>query len=973
MKIKVLLLLIIVGFLSVSCAGLRKKDRSEYDMMDNLTSRFNIIHHAKEIISKAEQENRQSYKINYYDLLPIYIEPDEASTARHTSLMDSVLGKAKRVINEKEKSRFTDDAYFLMAQANYLKGNYHQAAAFFAYVANTYPEAKKQRQLAWLGQIRSLMQLGAFAETSPVWDSVFTYLDDHKRTRSQAYAARADHYLKLGDEREALSYLAQALKLRGDREQKLRWHFLMGQLLERQGEGAEAAKHYRKVARSNVSYEMAFQAALNRTFLLSTEGQDGNVMKIRALKRMLRDDKNKSFRDQIHYFIAETYVQQGELDEAIAHYNHSLREPTGNRHQAAMSFLSLADLYLDQSEYEKARNYYDSTATVLPMDFKDAAKVRRKILNMGRLITNKQVVARQDSLQFLADLDPQSREVAINEIIQRQYAQALEERDMAERQAALLASAASGRQSAGQQQLFSPFDEALQMTSSSAYTDNRFYFNNSDAVGMGMAAFRRRWGNRPQQDNWRWNDSQQIQQSSTITGEPGSGNQAGISPLDNALTAIESTGTENMTAMTGSQNDLLGDSTAFAEWIKQDLYINIPLDQESLIASREMIKSALAQNGEIYRFNLMDYQASIHSYQSLLERFPQDELAASWHFNLYQLHQAGGQREALVYRDKILGTYPQSIYSKIILDPNYLQELAADKQRANELYERLYAQYVNEGFQEIIRSVGEPAENAQLAYLRTLAIGRTTSVEHFERSLQQIVSQFPDDSLVTPLVLQHLDFIKQHPKEFEGREYAIVGREGESNRFLDEPGMTQWPQLVIKGNQQPRARAPIIGAASQSGISTNRLTTVTDRSPITTTQLDGQTAIKADNQENPFRDVSLLPDSATYFFVIHVMHPSVNLAPSRFGIGQFNRSRYPEASISHQLNRVNEESQLLYMGPFSTFQGAKIYEARFLPLIGEIMKIPAEAYHTFIVTESIFGTLSDFGKIDDYYQFYIAQ
>jgi len=486
---------------------------------------------------------------------------------------------------------------------------------------------------------------------------------------------------------------------------------------------------------------------------------------------------------------------------------------------------------------------------------------------------------------------------------------------------------------------------------------------------MGMAAFRRRWGNRPEQDNWRWNDSQQIQQA-TVTGESGSGNLLGSPPVDKPLTAADSTVAENGATMTGWESDLLGDSTAFAEWIKQDLYTHIPEDQESLNAYREMIKSALAQNGEIYRFNLMDYPAGINSYQSLLERFPQDDQAASWYFNLYQLHQAGGQREAMVYRDKILGTYPQSIYSKIILDPNYLQEMEADKQRANELYERLYAQYVNGGFQEIIRMVGETAENAQLAYLKALAIGRTSPVEHFERSLQQIVSRFPDDSLVTPLVLQHLAFIAQNPTKFEGREYAIVGREGVSNKFLDEPGLTQWPQLVIKGSQQTRTQAPITGAASQSGISTNR---VTDENPITTTQLDGNNTSLAGTQENPFRDISLLPDSATYFFVVHVMHPTVNLAPSRFGIGQFNRSRYPEASISHQLKRVNDESQLLYMGPFSTFQEAKIYEARFLPLIGEMMRIPAEVYHTFIVTESIFGTLSDFGKIDDYYHFYIAQ
>lgn len=966
MRIKILYFLFIAGILLASCAGLRKKDRPEYDMMDNLTSRFNIIHHAKEIIAQAENQNQQSFKINYYDLLPVFIEPDEASTHRHTTLMDSVLGKTKRVIDEKAKSRFTDDAYYLMGRANYLKGNYHQAAAFFAYVANAYPEAKNQRQLAWIGQIRSLMQLGSYAETSPVWDSVFTYLDDHKSTRAQVYAARAHYYLKLGEEREALSYLAQALKLRSDREQKLRWHFLMGQLLERQGEPALAARHYQKVARSNASYEMAFQAALNRTFLLAADGQGGNDARIRALRRMLRDDKNKDFKDQIHYFIAETYVQQGEWDQATAHYNHALREPTGNRHQATMTYLRLADLYLEQSEFEKARNYYDSTAAILPMDYKDAARVRRKILNMDKLITNKQVVARQDSLQVLARLDPYSREAAIDSIIIRQYRQVVATKEAADRQAALLANMA-GRSLTAQTQFISPFDEGLEMPSASAYTDNRFYFNNPDAVGMGMASFRRRWGNRPQQDKWRWSESPANLISSAAAGMQSSGD-----PTDSIPRANQQNAAVNADKPVGHAV-LLQDSSLFAEWIRVDLLNAIPADEESLQASRSMIRSALAQNGEIYRFSLMDYPASIQTYHDLLERFPNDGQAASWYFNLYQLHQAGNLAQANVYRDKILGIYPQSIYSKIILDPGYLQEMAAEKQRSNELYEGHYARYVNEEFREIIRQVGESAENAQLAYLRALAIGRTSSVPDFERSLKQIAGQFPDDSLVTPLVLQHLDYMGRHPSEFDGREIALLGRSGEENPFLDEPGLMRWPQLVMQNNQQARTPVILTGSATPSGVSTPRLPGAEDKAVPAATQLGGNTGFQAEIRENAYRGPNLLPDSATYFFVIHVTHPTVNLAPSRFGIGQFNRTRYPDAAISHQLKRVNEESQLIYMGAFSTLQEAKIYEARFLPLIGEMMKIPAEVYHTFIVTESVFGTLSDFGKIDDYYQFYISQ
>lgn len=966
MRITVLWFLVIAGILAASCAGLRKKDRPEYDMMDNLTSRFNIIYHGKEIIAEAEKENLQAYKLNYYDLLPVFIEPDEASVSRHSSLMDSVQGKAKRVIDEKAKSRFTDDAYFLMAQANYLKGNYHQAAAFFAYVANIYPEAKKQRQMAWIGQIRSLMQLGAFAETAPVWDSVFTYLDDHKRTRAQVYATRANFYLKQGNEREAISYLAQALKLRGDRMQKLRWHFLIGQLLERQGENAEAARHYQKVARSNASYEMAFQAALNRTFLITAAGVGEKENKVKALNRMLRDDKNKDFKDQIHYYIAETYAQAGDPEGAIEHYNLALRQPTGNRHQATMTYLSLADLYMDQSEFEKARNYYDSTATVLPMDFMDAAGVRRKIMQMDRLITNKQVVARQDSLQTLATLDPAQREAAIDQIIEKQYGQLIAERAAAEQEAESLSSKA-GRRSQTQPSYLSPFDQAQELPSSSAYTDNRFYFNNPDAVGMGISAFRRRWGNRPEQDNWRWSESPQ---------QLGTQPNAGTGEVSEILPDDPTTGhtPEIATTPLSWQEDLLKDSTAFAEWVRQDLLAHIPTDGEALQASQTLIQSALAQNGEIYRFNLRDYPASVQTYESLIARFPQDEQTASWYFNLYQLHQAAGQQAALIYRDRILSNYPQSIYSKIILDPEYLQKLAEEKQRANELYERLYAHYVKEEFQEIIRAVNQTADNAQLAYLRALAIGRTADVSAFQGALQQLAEQFPADSLITPLVRQHLVFMEQHPAEFEGREIALSGRAAGANRFLDEPGLTPWPQLVMSNQQRPRTTVMLTGTSSQTTLSGSKLPGVnSDIAAITSTPLGGNRTVQMREEQNTFRDTGLLPDSATYFFVIHVMHPTANLAPSRFGIGQFNRGRYPDAAISHQLKQVNNESQLVFIGPFYTFQETKIYEARFLPLIGEIMKIPADVYQTFIVTESVFGTLSDFGKIDDYYQFYISQ
>src|SRR5690606_28645649 len=120
--------------LLASCVGLKKKDRPRYDLMDNLTSRFNIIHHGWVMIADAETQNRTAHKENYRELLPVFIEPTEVSGSTHTQLMDSVIGKARRVINEKSKGKYVNEAWLLMGQANYLKGNYYNAAEYFDYL-----------------------------------------------------------------------------------------------------------------------------------------------------------------------------------------------------------------------------------------------------------------------------------------------------------------------------------------------------------------------------------------------------------------------------------------------------------------------------------------------------------------------------------------------------------------------------------------------------------------------------------------------------------------------------------------------------------------------------------------------------------------------------------------------------------------------------------------------------------------------
>jgi hypothetical protein len=113
-----------------------------------------------------------------------------------------------------------------------------------------------------------------------------------------------------------------------------------------------------------------------------------------------------------------------------------------------------------------------------------------------------------------------------------------------------------------------------------------------------------------------------------------------------------------------------------------------------------------------------------------------------------------------------------------------------------------------------------------------------------------------------------------------------------------------------------------------------------------------------------------LPDTADYYFVVNVMGPKVTLSSSRFGIGQFNRSNYKKNVIKHQLKEVRNENQLILVGQFSSKASAKEYESNILPTMGNIMKVPAEKYNTFVITREGLEMLINVTMINKYLQFY---
>lgn len=933
---------LLMCYVMAGCAATKEKENEvEYDMMENLTARFNIVYHGRKIISDVTRQNFEAHQDNYQQLLPVLIEPTESTASQNTQLMDSVIGKARDIINRKTKSKYINEAYLLTGQANHLKGNYYNAVEFFTYVANTFADMPEYRQAALVWKARSQMQLGNLTDAGLVLDTVFASLESEKKSVGLAFATQAEYYLLMHDEVSAITMLEQAIEHTAHRPTKLRWHFLLGQLLQQHNRAEEAYGHYSKVVRSNAPYEMSFHAGLNRVFLVTAEQASGQ-QRVKLLRRMLRDDKNKEFKDQIYFQIAEILYTDGHLPEALANYELALRQESTNRYQTTLTYLELADHYFGAADYPTAKLYYDSVGMVLPVDFPNAGEVQRKIANLDGLIAQLQVVAHQDSLQYFAGLSDVQRQLELDSFIARRWA-----RYQADKSGTF-------EQKSGRSARLSPFDDMMAATPT--YTDNRFYFNNPDAMGMGQAEFRRRWGNRQLADNWRFSDM------------AGSGTAATVA-RGNAET-VDSP----------PKNTVEVDSAAWATKLRQDFLDELPDTEEKAAASDALVHGALLKIGNSYRDELRDGEAAIRTYEELLARYPATADAPLLYYNLYRLHADVNPTKAAHYREKLLADFPDSRYSHIIRDPMYLAKLEQEQRVLDQVYESVYTRYTAQQYREVIdevspildKGIGRQQLLSQLAYLRALAWGRTSSLDTFENALKELVKDFPDDSLITPLVNQHLDFIATHRDTLSTRQYALQPIAEGRVRFVDEPTMTLWPQLVInRGPEPPRPRRELaVGTAGSTGVSgVAGLRTGQD---VRQQQL-AKVAEVGELGPNVYRDVVLLPDSATYYFVVNVMNGRANLAPSRFGIGQFNRTRYAGQTISHQLKAVGDENQLIYIGPFHSYDDAKRYEARILPLIPDIMKIPVELYNTFVVTETNFGTLSDFSKVDDYHAVYQEQ
>jgi len=893
------------------------KDTSISRKMQNLTARYNYIYNSNVLLTEYNESLAQSYVDNYEKPLSVYLDPEPQVNLTLTpgianKQLDDIISKGQTIINDKSYSNYIDDAYMLLGKANYLKGNYFIASEYFDYTAKTYSSNLKTFIMAMNWKARSQMELNNMGYADKIMDTMLRAADELKKDIAEPLATTAQMRIYQKRNKEAILLLESAIASSTEKQQRIRWLFILAQLQEKENNLQDAYANFKKVEKSNAPFEMYFHANLNSIKLKALlSGEQLN--KEQQLLALLKDDKNFDYTDQVYYQVGELFSAQDSFVKAEENYKKSIQKSSRNQNQKALSYLRIADLNFNKfNNYVKAKLYYDSTAMILPKNFPDYDNIVKKATNLQYLTDRYTIISNEDTLQSIAKLPVTEREAKVKAFLTPK------------------AEVINDPGALNNRSINDPFfpNQNLNTDPTSTGLGNTFYFNNNAAISNGFADFKKRWGNRQLEDNWRQSVRSSAQENNQVLA---AGN------LANPTTLASDTGAQ------------AGKDQASLEKQYMDA---LPVTPTLLEASNQKIIDAYFEIASFYQQELNSKAEANKVYLELLKRFPDNNHLAAIYYSLYLNYQGSEPAKSDEYKQLVVTKFPNSNFAKAILDPSFSAKQSQLENVVNNNYNLAFDAYIKKDYINVVNQANEnitayPDNDLapQYAYLKAIAVGRTSKVDALLTEFNSITTLYPNDKIITPLVKDHLKYIEANLDEFKQRPVALVDFDPNEPRFVDQgkPVTTQ-----------PKPINPDINVA-----------TVTKPNEPVAKPIEKPTDVNPAKPTSIFSTVT----SDTYYYVIDVADATLTLSSSRFGIGQFNRGNYPDNDLVHKLVELDND-QLIYITSFVDLEDAKIYEESIKGHLKNIMKVPANIYKSFIISKENFEKLTDRQRINEYIEFY---
>ena len=532
-----------------------------------------------------------------------------------------------------------------------------------------------------------------------LWEDIWFPAD----LRDDLATAEAFLWIRQKKYDRALAPLQQAIQLTEKKKDRARLAYILAQIQYRAGNTEQAYAAFNTVLQSKPQYEMLFNANLRliqsgwaNQKMTSAEAND-------ALEKLIKDEKNLEYRDQIYFVMAEIALQDGQRKEAIAYLRKSLDFNQKNTTQRAESYLKLAELYFEDEAFVQSKLYYDSTLTVLPSidpRYKSVSDYANNLKDIARLI---QTIAANDSIVRVYKMSDEERRLLALEIKKNRE----EEARKAEEKA---------RQTPAPGGAKAPTPLAGARPSS-------FYFYNDAFLKKGKKDFSRTWGSRKLEDNWR-RSSRPVIGITEDSGRPDSVSRTGVSDAE-----------------------------------LKDMFASIPKSEAELTVIHLATYEAMYQLGTLFRDKLQNNKRCASTLEDMQGRYPEQDKyeKETWYYCYLAFTELKNAERAKYYLDKLAGKHPNSSYARALTDPNFLNATKARERELNTYYEETFTAFQKGDYKNAFERCQEAPKKygsqnvlmAKFSLLSALCVGNLQGNEAYCKALGEVIARYPETAEAT--------------------------------------------------------------------------------------------------------------------------------------------------------------------------------------------------------------------------------
>ncbi|NBR37423.1 MAG: hypothetical protein EBT80_08760 [Chitinophagales bacterium] len=395
----------------------------------------------------------------------------------------------------------------------------------------------------------------------------------------------------------------------------------------------------------------------------------------------------------------------GNTERAVRSLLSSTTAASNSPIQRNKAFLQLAELSYAAGQYKEASRFYDSLQ-VKDSSLADMNLIENRKKALRLLVANIDVLQRQDSLWRIALLPEEERK----EWARRQLRELKKQQGITD-DPAFASSGNNPLQPIVTNTLFTPGD-----------AKGEWYFYNASSRTRGQAEFKNRWGNRPNNDNWRR-----------------------LAALQAMMNSLMANNTLDSTASGAKQNAPAMDVESF--------YALLPLSEAQQKRSRDSISASLFMAGKILIQDMEDCSRGVAMLERLLTSDTAFRPKQELYFNLYRCYQKEGDLQKASEMKALLQT--QFSDDPITLALFQQKPVGSDLvKKADSVYQQIYELFAAGKYQTAVQQkkiadslYGAGFWTPQLLYIESIYYIQLRQDSTALRILHQINNQFSSHPL----------------------------------------------------------------------------------------------------------------------------------------------------------------------------------------------------------------------------------